>query len=375
MSADSVIPNPNDTYSYDRYAYCRNNPVNLTDPSGHLFGIDDLTIGVLLAMVFAGAAIGALIAAVNGGNVLQGALAGAVSGFFTAVSCGGSWAAFAVSQSVNVVLHATKPGQELIAKVGDAIGSQILGDMIVSALVTGATLKATGLAKGNVPEGTNLEQEQEAGTVDLNRATNYLEALKSSQTAAKAAGDVQQVEQCAKEIEQWGKVVKEGSAALERAQLLAMQTAADSSGFGQAPGGATRGPDPRVPPGEVKIAFKVEWSSDGTQFSLNPVALWFAAPVRVGNMDLLALEHTAASEVGGSMAPPYPGWSYVWGTGVCHQSTALYLHRLLGVQVTPFTLTSHWSAMLTTGLYGYYGIWGGLAWTGMQEYLYERSIP
>jgi RHS repeat-associated protein len=33
--ADSVIPNPWDPTSYDRYAYVRNSPVNLVDPSGH----------------------------------------------------------------------------------------------------------------------------------------------------------------------------------------------------------------------------------------------------------------------------------------------------------------------------------------------------
>jgi len=35
ISADSVVPNANDPQSLNRYAYVRNNPLNLTDPSGH----------------------------------------------------------------------------------------------------------------------------------------------------------------------------------------------------------------------------------------------------------------------------------------------------------------------------------------------------
>jgi RHS repeat-associated protein len=35
LSADTLIPDPGDPVSYDRYAYSRNNPVRYTDPSGH----------------------------------------------------------------------------------------------------------------------------------------------------------------------------------------------------------------------------------------------------------------------------------------------------------------------------------------------------
>jgi hypothetical protein len=34
--ADTLIPDPGDPVSYDRYAYTRNNPVRYTDPSGHV---------------------------------------------------------------------------------------------------------------------------------------------------------------------------------------------------------------------------------------------------------------------------------------------------------------------------------------------------
>ena len=35
LSPDSIIPNPYDPQSWDRYSYVRNNPVNRVDPSGH----------------------------------------------------------------------------------------------------------------------------------------------------------------------------------------------------------------------------------------------------------------------------------------------------------------------------------------------------
>ncbi len=34
-SPDTIIPNPNDPLSFDRYSYTRNNPINFVDPTGH----------------------------------------------------------------------------------------------------------------------------------------------------------------------------------------------------------------------------------------------------------------------------------------------------------------------------------------------------
>ena len=65
-SADTLVPNPSDPQSLNRYSYVRNNPVKDTDPSGHF------------ANVIVGAAIGAVIgAAVSAGpQMIQNAREG-----------------------------------------------------------------------------------------------------------------------------------------------------------------------------------------------------------------------------------------------------------------------------------------------------------
>jgi RHS repeat-associated protein len=37
ISADTIVQNPGDPQSLNRYSYCRNNPLNLVDPTGHSF--------------------------------------------------------------------------------------------------------------------------------------------------------------------------------------------------------------------------------------------------------------------------------------------------------------------------------------------------
>ena len=88
ISPDSVVQSPGDPQTLNRYSYCRNNPLLYTDPSGHFFGIDDFIIAMVL-----GAAFGATTSAIMGGNVGLGALTGAISGAAFALAGGAiqSW--------------------------------------------------------------------------------------------------------------------------------------------------------------------------------------------------------------------------------------------------------------------------------------------
>jgi hypothetical protein len=75
MSADTIVPDPSDPQTLNRYSYCRNNPVMYVDPSGHDFGLSIL-IGMAIGALMSGMqsdwdpgamAIGAGIGAISGG--------------------------------------------------------------------------------------------------------------------------------------------------------------------------------------------------------------------------------------------------------------------------------------------------------------------
>ena len=100
ISPDSVVPSPGDPQSLNRYAYCRNNPLNLLDPTGHswwssllggLFGglITVLTWGTagpILAPMLGGMVSGTSGAAMSGAGiqgVIQAGFMGAATGGVT----------------------------------------------------------------------------------------------------------------------------------------------------------------------------------------------------------------------------------------------------------------------------------------------------
>ena len=343
---DTVLPNPGDSLSYDRYAYVRNNPIALTDPSGHIFGVDD---AILLAMVIIGAAVGATIAAINGGNIVQGVVAGAIGGFMAAVSTGGSWAYFAASQSVNVALHATSGGQWLLRKAGDAMGSQLLGDVLVTAMVIGATMKTIEtMSKPTLQQGTDIQPGQENGVSSSGQMsgtasrTYWGDFELTTSNAYASKGSFVTMDQFQEAASNIGKHT--GSLSF-------------NTGFGETAASGVR--TARILSSQQQVLYRLIWK-DGIA-SINVVGVGISSPVNVKGFGWL--QHTGLQSINPDVMNPYPSWSYAWGSGVCHQTTALAYHKLLGITVSPLDIPSiGWSGMLTTGLYGYYGIAGGLSW-------------
>ncbi|WP_369811424.1 RHS repeat-associated core domain-containing protein [Palleniella intestinalis] len=47
LSPDNYVQMPDNTQSFNRYAYCINNPLKYTDPSGEYFGFDDLAAALI----------------------------------------------------------------------------------------------------------------------------------------------------------------------------------------------------------------------------------------------------------------------------------------------------------------------------------------
>jgi RHS repeat-associated protein len=41
ISSDTIIPNPSNPQSFNRYSYCLNNPLKYTDPSGQSYQLDE----------------------------------------------------------------------------------------------------------------------------------------------------------------------------------------------------------------------------------------------------------------------------------------------------------------------------------------------
>jgi RHS repeat-associated protein len=99
IQADSTVPDPEFSQAYNRYAYCYNNPLKFSDPTGQ----EPLTIVALIAMAVKAALVSAYVsmgvAAMTGGDVghafitgLVGGFCGALGGVIGAVA-GGAWGA------------------------------------------------------------------------------------------------------------------------------------------------------------------------------------------------------------------------------------------------------------------------------------------
>jgi len=83
ITADTVVPSATDLESLNRYSYCRNNPVNMVDPSGHKWSWGKFWNS------FVGAVFGAIITIATGGLGAPAFLAGMLGGFSAGAITGG----------------------------------------------------------------------------------------------------------------------------------------------------------------------------------------------------------------------------------------------------------------------------------------------
>jgi RHS repeat-associated protein len=137
--ADTIVPSAADPQTLNRYAYCGNNPIKYVDPSGHVFGIDDIIIGIAI-----GAAIGGASAAAQGGNIGMGILCGAIGGLF-----GGFGSVLGSASWVTAALGAVGgplAGAVIGGAAGGAVTSAISGGDVGMGALTGAI--AAGISFG-----------------------------------------------------------------------------------------------------------------------------------------------------------------------------------------------------------------------------------
>ena len=120
LSPDNYIQAPDNSQNFNRYAYCLNNPLKYTDPSGEVFGIDDLIIAAVV-----GAVINVTMNGVNnsmsgqdffdgaGKAAIVGGLAGAAGAGVAALGAGGALVGMvggAFAGGTNAVLNNTNFG-------------------------------------------------------------------------------------------------------------------------------------------------------------------------------------------------------------------------------------------------------------------------
>ncbi len=133
ITADPTIQHPYDPQDFNRYAYCRNNPVKYVDPSGY---------GWLswLGKIIGG--IAGAIAGYFGGPAAGMAVFSAISAGFSAMDSGANiWQAMGVATVAGVAGYA---GGALGAAYGGAIKAGTWGTSFLSGMFAGAAGGATG---------------------------------------------------------------------------------------------------------------------------------------------------------------------------------------------------------------------------------------
>lgn len=135
IQPDTEVQSPDDPQTLNRYAYCGNNPLNYTDPSGNDFGLSFLVYVIVAAIV--GGSVGDIVATDTGGNPGMGFLGGAVAGFFTGVGLEGVGQLIGCCQAVGGAIGGAVGGASDAAIEGGNIGMGALIGGISGAIAGG----------------------------------------------------------------------------------------------------------------------------------------------------------------------------------------------------------------------------------------------
>jgi hypothetical protein len=87
LQPDNNVQEPYNTQNYNRYGYCLNNPLKYTDPSGEIFGLDDLAAAIVIGAIISATTY--TLMAITGhvpftvGGFIQATFIGALSGAIT----------------------------------------------------------------------------------------------------------------------------------------------------------------------------------------------------------------------------------------------------------------------------------------------------
>ena len=68
LSVDDYVQQPDNSQSFNRYAYCLNNPLRYTDPSGEVFGADDAVLVAVIASIMTASATSVALNGISNTN-------------------------------------------------------------------------------------------------------------------------------------------------------------------------------------------------------------------------------------------------------------------------------------------------------------------
>jgi len=141
FSPDNYVQMPDNSQNFNRYSYCLNNPLKYTDPSGELFGIDDL---VLLGVAYS-AYTNAMMAIGNGQNAWKAA----------GLSLLSSAASFGIGQAFGAVGNV---GKELLRAGAHGLSSGVINVLGGGDFVSGFASGAIASGIGSLCQGTSMNQ-------------------------------------------------------------------------------------------------------------------------------------------------------------------------------------------------------------------------